>query len=56
MGGLVVGISGATGVIYGVRMLRALAACKVETHEGAVVRAATWLDIEWRAERLKGGE
>jgi 4-hydroxy-3-polyprenylbenzoate decarboxylase len=32
MGGLVVGISGATGVIYGVRMLRALAACNVETH------------------------
>jgi 4-hydroxy-3-polyprenylbenzoate decarboxylase len=27
-----VGISGATGIIYGVRMLKALAACGVETH------------------------
>jgi 4-hydroxy-3-polyprenylbenzoate decarboxylase len=29
---IVVGISGATGIIYGVRMLKALAACGVETH------------------------
>jgi len=29
---IIVGISGATGVIYGVRMLKALAACSVETH------------------------
>ena len=29
---IVVGISGATGIIYGVRMLKALAACNVETH------------------------
>ena len=29
---IIVGISGATGVIYGVRMLKALAACGVETH------------------------
>lgn len=32
MKSLVVGISGATGVIYGVRTLEALAACGVETH------------------------
>ncbi|MGA3174395.1 MAG: UbiX family flavin prenyltransferase [Syntrophorhabdales bacterium] len=32
MSGLIVGISGATGVIYGVRTLEALAACGVETH------------------------
>ncbi len=29
---IIVGISGATGVIYGVRMLKALRACGVETH------------------------
>jgi flavin prenyltransferase len=29
---IIVGISGATGIIYGVRMLKALAACGVETH------------------------
>ena len=29
---IIVGISGATGVIYGARMLKALAACGVETH------------------------
>jgi len=29
---IIMGISGATGVIYGVRMLKALAACGVETH------------------------
>ncbi|HEY3278560.1 MAG TPA: UbiX family flavin prenyltransferase [Syntrophorhabdaceae bacterium] len=29
---IVVGISGATGVVYGVRMLRALCECGVETH------------------------
>ncbi len=32
MKSLVVGISGATGVIYGVRTLEALSACGVETH------------------------
>jgi 4-hydroxy-3-polyprenylbenzoate decarboxylase len=32
MSGLIVGISGATGVIYGVRTLEVLAACGVETH------------------------
>ncbi len=32
MSGLIVGISGATGVIYGVRILEALAAYGVETH------------------------
>ncbi|HVN22540.1 MAG TPA: UbiX family flavin prenyltransferase [Syntrophorhabdales bacterium] len=29
---IIVGISGATGVVYGVRMLKALRACGVETH------------------------
>ena len=29
---IIVGISGATGVIYGVRMLKALQTCGVETH------------------------
>jgi 4-hydroxy-3-polyprenylbenzoate decarboxylase len=32
MSAIIVGISGATGVIYGVRALQALAACGVETH------------------------
>jgi flavin prenyltransferase len=32
MSAIVVGISGATGVVYGVRALQALAACGVETH------------------------
>ncbi|OPY65806.1 MAG: 3-octaprenyl-4-hydroxybenzoate carboxy-lyase partner protein [Syntrophorhabdaceae bacterium PtaU1.Bin034] len=32
MSGLVVGMSGATGVIYGVRILETLAACGAETH------------------------
>ena len=29
---IIVGISGATGIVYGIRMLKALAACGVETH------------------------
>ena len=32
MNRIIVGISGATGVIYGVRMLKALRTCGVETH------------------------
>ncbi len=49
---IVVGLCGASGVHYGVELLRALAACDVETHliaspwAGRVLRAETDLDPE----------
>ncbi|MGD0230577.1 MAG: UbiX family flavin prenyltransferase [Syntrophorhabdales bacterium] len=46
MSGLIVGISGATGVIYGVRALEALSACGIETHLVVTQSALRNLAIE----------
>jgi 4-hydroxy-3-polyprenylbenzoate decarboxylase len=46
MSGLIVGISGATGVIYGVRTVEAVAACGVETHLIVTQSAMRNLSIE----------
>ena len=46
MSGLIVGISGATGVIYGVRMLKAMANCGIETHLVITHSAAHNMSIE----------
>jgi 4-hydroxy-3-polyprenylbenzoate decarboxylase len=53
--GLIVGISGATGAIYGVRTLEALAACGVETHLVVTQSAVRNLLIEtnYTVERVK---
>jgi 4-hydroxy-3-polyprenylbenzoate decarboxylase len=55
MSGLIVGISGATGVIYGVRTVEAMAACGVETHlivtQSAVRNLA--IETEYSVERLR---
>lgn len=43
---LIVGISGATGVTYGIRMLEVLAQCGVETHLVATTSAVKNMEIE----------
>lgn len=43
---LVVGISGATGAIYGIRLLQALKACKVESHLILTDSAKRTIDME----------
>ena len=43
---LIVGISGATGAIYGIRMLKTLKDCQIESH--LVLTDSAKRTIDWR--------